>query len=210
MYDVLRPGMNGSNPSGRWALYTRAAGFCGTLSPVLGVTLVAIATHVCPSFSWTENYLSLLGVEQSSRALFNGSLIAGGALNIVFAIGFARSLPRRWLVRPLATVGLVSGACALAAIGIFPRTTGLPHDVASIAFFLLVPLSLIVIGTGQFISSVKGWGAFSFACAVLMIVLQLVPWPWSGGAIAQLLAGGPWFLWLIVFGTRLLLARDRG
>ncbi|MDY6918159.1 MAG: DUF998 domain-containing protein [Chloroflexota bacterium] len=200
--------MKDETPGRGRTVYTRLAGLCGVLSPLLGISLVAASIHLCPSFSWTQNYLSLLGVERSSAAAFNGGLIASGVLALGFAIGFRRSIPGVRLLRPLATLGLALGACALCAIGVFPRTTGTPHDVASAAFFVLIPVSLLLTGTAQVLRTARAWGLFTFACAVLMIVPQLVPWPWDGGAIEQMLAGGPWSLWLMAFGTRLILARE--
>ncbi len=190
----------------RWAIYLRIAGFCGMISPFLVFTLVAVSIHYCPSFSWTQSYLSLLGVEGSSRTLFNASLIAGGVLDIAFAIGFGKSLPSRKLLGRLGILCLILGACSMCAVGIFPRTMYAPHDYASVAFFSFIPMSLFLIGAVQLTSSRRASGLFTFICGVLMVVLQLIPWPWSGEAIPQVLACIPWSVWLIAFGTKLFIA----
>ena len=190
----------------RWAIYLRIAGFCGMISPFLVFTLVAVSIHCCLSFSWTQSYLSLLGVEGSSRTLFNASLITGGVLDIAFAIGFGKSLPSRKLLGRLGTLCLILGACSMCAVGIFPRTMYAPHDYASVAFFSFIPMSLFLIGAVQLTSSRRASGLFTFICGVLMVVLQLIPWPWSGEAIPQVLACIPWSVWLIAFGTKLFIA----
>jgi hypothetical protein len=45
----------------------------------------------------------------------------------------------------------------------------------------------------------------SLAAVVLIAAFQLVPWPWDGGAISQLLSVLPWSLWIIAFSIRLLI-----
>ena len=192
----------------RWAIYLRIAGFCGMISPFLVFTLVAVSIHCCPSFSWTQSYLSLLGVEDSSRTLFNASLITGGVLDIVFAIGFGKSLPSRKLLGRMGILCLILGACSMCAVGIFPRTAEAPHNYASVALFFLVPVSLFLIGGAQLTSSRRVSGLFTFLCGVLMVVLQLIPWPWSGEAIPQVLSGIPWSVWLIAFGTKLFMTLE--
>jgi hypothetical protein len=49
------------------------------------------------------------------------------------------------------------------------------------------------------------WGLVSLTAGFLIIAFMLVPWPWSGGAISQLLFCLPWSLWTILFGVVLLL-----
>ena len=190
----------------RWAVYQRIAGICGIISPFLVCALVAVSIYYCPSFSWTQSYLSLLGVEGSAQTLFNASLITGGVLDIAFAIGFGKSLRSRKLLGRVGTLCLILGACSLCAIGIFPRTTGAPHNYASVAFFSLVPVSLFIIGAAQLTLRRKTSGLFTLICGALMVVLQLIPWPLGGKAISQVLPDIPWAVWLIAFGTRLLIA----
>lgn len=186
--------------------FVRVAGLCGVASPFVALGLIAASVAHCLSFSWFDNYLSVLGVEPSSQALFHASLIAGATLDGVFAVGLWRVLGAgRTLVR-LGVFGLLLGACALCAIALFPRTAGMPHDVASVGFFTLVPLSLLVIGIGEFVFF-RAWRAvLTIACGLLLVILQLIPWPWGDGAISQFVAGIPFSLWLIASGTQLLLS----
>jgi hypothetical membrane protein len=156
-----------------------------------------------PRFSWTENNISILGVEGSATTLFNSGLILTGALSIIFAIGLGKSLrPSR--LRKLAMVSLILGSMAFSAIGIFPRPVDLPHDVASVLFFLLVYLAIFLIGVMAITASHKIWGSLSLAAVFMVIVFRLVPWPWNGGAIPQLLSILPWSLWTTAFGVMLL------
>ena len=47
-------------------------------------------------------------------------------------------------------------------------------------------------------------GLLSLIAGSLIIALYLIPWPWNGGAIPQLLFCLPWSLWTVVFGVGLL------
>ena len=179
------------------------AGVCGITSQVIGLTTLLAAISSSPWFSWTENYLSVLGVKGSTTMLFNSGLILTGVFGLIFAISLGKSLLSARLGQ-LGMVSLILGSIAISAMGIFPRTTGLPHDCASLAFFIFVTLALFFIGVRAIIVSEMMWGALSLTAVFVIIVFQLVPWPWSGGAIPQLLSCLPWSLWTIVFGVRLL------
>ena len=181
----------------------RIAGLCGIASPLVGLTVLLVAISRSPWFSWTENHISVLGVEGSATALFNWGLILTGVLSLIFALGLGRSLPSGRSGR-LATVCLILGSMAIAAMGVFPRTIDLPHNLAPIAFLVFIALALLLIGVTALATSRTVPGLLSLAAGLLIVIIQPVPWPWSGGAIPQLLACLPWSLWTIVFGVGLL------
>ncbi len=180
------------------------AGASGITSQLVGLTVLLAAISAYPWFSWTENYLSVLGVEGPATTLFNSGLILTGLLSLVFAIGLGKSLLSGRPLGQLGMVSLVLGSIAISATGIFPRNTGLPHDCASLAFFIFITLSLSLIGVTAITTSQMICGLLSLTAGVLMVAFQLVPWPWEGGAIQQLLSCLPWSLWTIVLGIRLL------
>ena len=182
----------------------RIAGACGITSQIVGLTALLVTISNSPWFSWTENHISVLGVEGSMTRLFNCGLILIGVLSLIFAFGLRKSLSSSRLGQ-WGIASLVLGSIAISAMGIFPRTLGLPHDVASIAFFVFVYLAIFLIGVMAITTSQKIWGALSLAAVLIMVVMQPVPWPWSGGAIPQLLSALPWTLWTIVFAIRLLM-----
>ena len=179
------------------------AGVCGITSQLVGLAALLVAVSSSPWFSWTENYVSVLGVEGSVTTLFNCGLILTGALSLIFAIGLGKSLLSSRLGR-LGMVSLILGSMALSAMGIFPRTVDLPHNLASIAFLMFITLALLLIGVAAITASQVIWGSLSLTAGVLIIAFMLVPWPWSGGAIPQLLFCLPWSLWTIVFGVVML------
>jgi len=183
----------------------RIAGVCGIASQVIGLTSLLTAVSMSPWFSWTENYLSVFGVKGSATTLFNSGLILTGILSLIFAIGLGKSLLSGRLLGLLGMVSLALGSAAFSAMGIFPRTTGILHNGASLSFFLLISLAIFLIGIRVITPSQKIWGALSLTVVILMVVFQIVPWPWSGEAIPQLLSILPWSLWTIAFGVKLLM-----
>jgi len=182
----------------------RIAGVCGITSQLVGVTTLLVAISSSPWFSWTENYISVLGVEGSTTMLFNCGLIITGVLSLIFALGLGKSLSSSRLGR-WGAVSLVLGSMAISAVGIFPRTVGLLHDLASTAFFAFISLAIFLVGVMAITRSQKIWGALSLAAVLIIMVMQSVPWPWSGGAIPQVLSTLPWTLWTIAFAVRLLM-----
>ncbi len=183
----------------------RISGVCGIASQVTGLISLLTAVSMSPGFSWTENYLSVLGVKGSAITLFNSGLILTGILSLVFAIGLWKSLLSGRLLGLLGMVSLVLGSMTFSAMGMFPRSTGIPHNSASLAFFLFISLAIFLIGIRVTTPSQKLWGVLSLAAVVLIAAFQLVPWPWDGGAISQLLSVLPWSLWIIAFSIRLLI-----
>lgn len=181
----------------------RIAGACGIASQLVALTALFVAASSSPWFSWTENYLSALGVEGSATKLFNCGLILTGVLSLIFVIGLGRSLLSSRLGQ-LGMASLILGSVSISAVGIFPRVFALPHDLASIAFFMFFTLALFLIGVAAIMVSQMKWGLLSLVAGVLIIAFPLLPWPWSGGAIQQLLSCLSWSLWTIVFGVVLL------
>ena len=181
------------------------AGGCGITSQLVGLMVLLGTISSSPWFSWTKNYLSVLGIRGATTTLFNSGLILTGVLSLMFAIGLRKSLLSGQQLGQLGMISLILGSGAFSAIGIFPRTTGFPHNCASIAFFIFVYLAIFLIGIMDMTASQKIWGFLSLTACAVVIAFRLVPWPWSGGAIPQLLSCLPWSLWTIAFGVRLLM-----
>jgi len=181
------------------------AGGCGITSQLVGLMVLLAAISSSPWFSWTENYLSVLGVRGAATRLFNSGLILTGVLSLVFAVGLGKNLLSGQRLGQLGMISLILGSGAFSAMGIFPRTTGFPHNCASIAFLYSFIWLFFLIGIMDMTSSPKIWGFLSLTACVFVIAFRLVPWPWSGGAIPQLLSCLPWSLWTIAFGVGLLM-----
>ena len=122
------------------------AGVCGIISQITGLITLLASMSLSPWYSWTENYISVLGVEGSATTLFNSGLISTGVFSLIFAIGLGRSLLSSRVLGRAGMAILILGSGALSAIGIFPRTTGTPHNGASLIFFVFIYLAIFLIG----------------------------------------------------------------
>jgi len=185
-------------------LLRKIAGVCGIASQFVALAILLFAVLKSPWFSWTENDISVLGVNGSATTLVNSGFILTGVLSLIFAIGLRRNLLTSRLGQS-GMASLVLGSIMISAIGIFPRTIGLPHDVASVAAYIFITLALFLVGVSALTASHIVWGLLSLTGFVIMVVFQLVPWPWSGGSIPQLLISLPWSILTVILGVGLLL-----
>jgi hypothetical membrane protein len=180
------------------------AGISGLLSQVVAVIILVVVLVKSPWFRWLEHNLSILGVEGSARVLFNVGIGIAGILGIVFAVGLRDSVVSGGSVGWVGIVSLALGSAALAVIGLVPRTTALPHNIATVAFFVLIALAVCLVGVQFLLEGRLVGGILSIAAAVFIIGFQVIPWPTEGGAIPQLLSCVPWSVWTLVFSVRLL------
>ena len=183
----------------------RISGICGIACPLVGLTVILVVISNSPWFSWTENDISILGVEGSATLLFNGGLVFTGLLSLVFVIGLNKNFFSNRMGK-LGVISLLPGAAGISATGLLPRSIDVPHDMASVGAFMCAALALILIGFAAIRSRRMMLGVPCLIGGVLTVIFLLAPWPWNGGAIEQILACIPWALCTMVFGVRLLLS----
>lgn len=152
------------------------AGLCGIAAPALAFSLIALAISRSPWFSWTGNALSDLGAEERSALLFNSGLIAAGALIVAFAFGLRFPLHERALGN-VGAIALALTGIALCAIGIFPETAGDIHFYVSVVFFILLVISLWLVGAALIQLGNRKLGSFVVAGGILAAVVWAFPWP---------------------------------
>lgn len=137
----------------------------GLLAVAVALGAILASTALSPSFAWATDALSDLGASGAPTALlFNGGLIAGGAL----ALPFAHLLWRRAATRVSrlgAAIFAVGFAC-LALVGAFPIGTPLHLPVAA-GFYLSITYGWFVRGTGLALAGRvrRGIGAIWFGVA---------------------------------------------
>lgn len=179
----------------------KMAGLCGVITPPIVFSLILAAISHSPWFSWTENALSDLGVQGISATLFNSSLILGGLLTLVFAVGLRETLKNQ----PIGQIGsllFILDAIALSAIGVFPETTGVLHFYVSVAFFVLLPLSLFLIG-GAMIKEGKSRNLGLLSVLAGAAAIGVWTFPMRGVAIPEALSALSASTWSMVLGFKL-------
>lgn len=185
--------------------WLRLAGLCGVATPVVALSCIFLSISMSPWFSWSANALSDLGVGETAW-VFNSGLMAGGILAMVFAAGLLTTFKRRTLGR-VGAVLLFLDAIALFGIGVFSEAAGDIHSYFSVAFFVLFPLSLFLLGAGAVMAGSKKFGSFTIVDGIL----AALPWAfgWDGVAIPEAVSGFVASIWVIVEGTRLYLGHEK-
>jgi hypothetical membrane protein len=122
---------------------TRRARFLGALATVLALGGIAAAVLLAPTFSWTSDALSDLGVRESSALVFNWGLILGGTVGVGYAVELWRAFDST--VAALRAAVFALAMVAMAGVGAFDLTKSL-HGPSAIGFYGLVTVALTVDG----------------------------------------------------------------
>lgn len=170
-------------------------------------TLISLAIHYSPWFSWAKNALSDLGVKGLAAVIFNSALMIGGVLTFVFAVGLREALSNGVLGK-VGSFLLVLDAVALFLIGVFPETAGVIHLYVSLAFFVLLPTSLLLIGAAMVRIFNAKLGLFTIATGLAAIVVWMLPYD-GGVAIPEALASAVACVWIVVLGVKLYTPASR-
>jgi hypothetical membrane protein len=190
----------------------RISGTCGFLAAVLAFAFILSAVASDPQFSWVNNALSDLGVVSGVTAvLFNSGLIMGGILCFIFATGLFVFLGNRAVGKVGAFV-LVLASLALAAIGVFPESVSPVHYFVSVAFFVLLPVSMLFVFGAFWLTGQVRMAVFTF----LVAVVAAAPWILlfsvryvSGVAIPEFVSGLAGAVWAVVLSSKMLSQASR-
>jgi hypothetical membrane protein len=189
--------------------WLKISGVCGILAPIVAFTFISLAITSYPQFSWTENALSDLGVQEGATAiLFNSGLIMGGILSFIFAFSLFTVLGDKTLGK-VGAVLFILVALALTSIGIFPENVKPTHYYVSVMFFALLPISAFIIGTAFLLKTNFKMGFFTFLVAIVAAAVWIIHWTIGFGsnvAIPETLSGISASTWAIVLGFKMLKA----
>jgi hypothetical membrane protein len=183
--------------------WLKISGISGIIAPLIAFTLILLAIAHSPNFSWTENALSDLGVQEGVTAvLFNAALIITGVLVILFATGLFTFLQKN-LIGKIGAFVFVLDAFALTAMGIFPETVEPIHFYASVTFFALFPISVFLVGAAFLRTHRTKLGFFTFTAAIVAAIVWTIPFG-KGVAIPETLSGLSASAWSIVLGFKIM------
>ncbi len=190
----------------------RIAGTCGIVAPILAFTFIYLAVKSHPQFSWMDNAISDLGVVPGvTEALLNYGLITSGILFFIFSIGMSLFLGEKFVSRIGAFV-LALACSALVAIGVFPENVKPTHYLVSVAFFVLLPISMLIIAEAFWLMRKVHIAVFT----LLMAVAAAAPWILhfsvhyvSGVAIPEAVSGLAGAVWTAVLGYKMMRKASR-
>lgn len=127
---------------------------------------ILLATAISPSFVWQENALSHLGVTTTDAGttttaiLFNGGLVGGGLVGVMFASFLYRLLADTGRQVVVVLLGVTFFMSSL--VGVFPTGTA-PHFPVAITFYLFITLTLWTAGVVWFRDGDRRWAGVSVA-----------------------------------------------
>ncbi len=183
--------------------FTRLAGLCGVLTPIVMLTLIFVSVAMSPWFDWHDDALSDIGVSRTPQ-LFNATLLIGGLMYLAFAIGFLRWHGVKSVLAKSAAFFMLVGGIGLILIGIFTEETGRLHYAVAATYFLATPVAYLLLGSDLqrrgrklpgFLTLTAGTAAF------LMIALV----PRQGLAVPEILASVVLGAWTLSMGMKMLI-----
>ena len=171
----------------------------GVIGAVWGVLSVMISVALSPWFDWFNNALSDLGVSNVA-AIFNSGLIVAGLLASIFGVAYVKS-ERDNIVGLCGGIILVIACISLIGIGVFSEAFGIIHFYFSVAFFVFVLISSLVLGIRFIVYKEHIWfGIYSLFVSVLGICgWALLKFP--GVAIPEAVTAFPIAIWIILLSA---------
>jgi hypothetical membrane protein len=169
------------------------------------MTVIMLGASMAPGYDIAQGAISDLGVIDETQLLFNASLIAVGALNLVAGYLLYRAHHGPWImgIFALAAVGA-------AGAGLVPLDTSGLHGIFALAAFLFFNIEAIAVAT-----LVKGpMRAISWIAGLVgigFVVLMAIGDSGNPGVFGSIGHGGaermivyPVMLWLMAFGGYLM------
>ncbi|WP_435097336.1 DUF998 domain-containing protein [Halorubrum sp. N11] len=179
------------------ATVPRALGAAATLLALGGI---AVAILLDPTFSWTSDALSDLGVRDRSALVFNWGLILGGVAGVGYALGLWQSPTERGIAGATRTAVLALAMVAMAGVGVFDLTEPL-HAPAALGFYILVTVTFAVDGLARR-GTTSGRVALAFVPVHVAVWATFAAgwWPVSGLALPELPGALMLAAWVWVLG----------
>jgi hypothetical membrane protein len=176
-------------------------GWLAVIGPFCALGSIAVSISLSPWFDWQNNAVSDLGVHDVAP-IFNVSLIICGALCATFALGTILRLKS-----PIGKTGMTLmflASISLAGIGVFNEDWSPHHFYFSVAFFVLLLISTLILGP---LFLLKRRTRLLGAAAVAVTCLGVFGWAypaavgWGAGvAIPEALTFVPGGLWFAMVG----------
>ena len=180
----------------------------GVLAPIFAFICIVIAIATYPQFSWINNALSDLGIIKGVTGIvFNFGLVACGFLSFNFALFGMYPSFRGNLLGKIGTGVFAIATIALICIGIFNESFSPTHYLVSVAFFVFLPISLLII-TGAF--AVRHQARMAIF-TIFVAIIAAAPWVLhflihyaSDVAIPEIISGLAGATWIIATGYKTL------
>lgn len=179
----------------------------GILAPIVAFTCILAAIESYCKFSWTNNALSDLGVVSGiTGPLFNFGLCVSGFLALIFAVFGLYAYLGRNIFGKIGAGFFAAASTALIGIGVFNENFSPTHYLFSVAFFVLLPISLFILTAGfglghQIKRSLLTLAVALVAAApwILFFTIHFVP----NEAIPETISGLAGSVWIITISYKI-------
>lgn len=175
------------------------------------MTVIMLAASIAPGYDMREAAISDLGVIPETAALFNVSLVAVGALNLVGGWLLHRAHGSAWIL----ALFLVAGCGAIGA-GVFPLDSGGPHGLFALLAFLAFNLQAIAVAT-VVAGPMKALSVLAGATGLVFVVLMIIGDAGDAAVFGSIGHGGtermivyPVMVWMLAFGGSLMTVPREG
>ena len=178
----------------------RLFGYFGILAPIVGFLVIYAAVASAPWFSWTENALSDLGVEGVTATIFNYGFMATAGMIAAFSRGLQGFTDGDRVGRIGSSLFLLA-AVFLFFIGVFPETAGRIHFYFSVAFFVTLSVTVMVLSVYMLRQGMKGEGVAVLAAGLISAMIWTLNW--DGVAVPEAISALMMAVTSVIFGYRM-------
>jgi hypothetical membrane protein len=180
----------------------------GIVAPMLAFSCILIAVASYPDFSWTDTALSDIGVISGiTGPVFNFGLFVSGIFILNFAVyGLFSYFRNNWIGKSGA-VAFAATSVALMGIAIANENIRPYHYLFSVAFFVLLPISLFIITAAFAVKRQTKMALFTLLTAVAAAtpwILQFTIHYVQGVAIPEFASALVGSVWTVVLGYKML------
>ena len=185
----------------------KVAGICGLVAPILAFVCILSAISSYAPFNWVTNALSDLGVQAGFTApIFNFGLVISGFLFLVFAVGVFQLVSKR-LAGKVGAFFLGLACVSLVCIGIFNESFKPIHFYFSVAFFVFLPVSFLLLAGHFWLTDQRKMSLFTLViglAAATPWVLQYTVHYVSNVAIPEFVSAFAGSLWTAILGAKIM------
>jgi hypothetical membrane protein len=182
-----------------------AAGFA---APFVAFIFISAAILSYPSFSWTGNALSDLGVVSGLTGwLFTVGLCSGGVFAFIFAVLGLYSYAGERNLGKVGAAFFATASLSLILIGVFNEHYRPTHYIVSVMFFVFAPLAFFALTASFYRYRKRALAVFTMTAALVAAIpwiLQLTIHYVPEVAIPETISGLTVAVWVIVL-SRLML-----
>jgi hypothetical membrane protein len=192
-----------------WLAGSRVAGILLFVLAAQFMVVIMLAASIAPEYDFHAAAISDLGVITETALLFNVSLFAVGALNILGGYLYFRSHRKAWILALFVLAGLgATGA------GVFPLDSAGPHGLFALLAFVAFNLEAIAVAavvTGP----MKALSVLAGVVGLVFVVLMATGDSGDASAFGSIGHGGtermivyPVMLWMLALGGYLMASDD--